>query len=157
LFGRIFWQLFSVTVEQCGMPAVDVQHYLRRAADFSSGMKLLSSDPAYWNSAALLAIHSAISYSDALRIGLGENRLSADDHSKAADLLDERLPLWLEDRKGLKHFRKLLSKKSRVEYSRRRLGLTDANDLVTDAIRFEIWVNRIGKQLNLEGWTRDDQ
>lgn len=139
------------------MHAAQVQHYIRRATDFSNGMKFLSNEQEYGNSAALLAIHSAISYSDALRTGLGERRLTGDDHSKAADSLEKRLPSWLEDRKGLNPLRRLLAKKSRVEYSERRLNLTDSNDLVTDAIRFETWANRIGRQLNLEGWAHNDQ
>ncbi len=139
------------------MQAVRVQHYIQRATDFSSGMKLLSNEPEYWNSAALLAIHSAISYSDALRTGLGDENLSNSDHSRAADLLQQKLPSWVEDLKGIRHFRKLLSKKSDLEYDKWRPSATDSNDLVTAAIRFEIWANHIGKQLNLEGWTHDDQ
>ncbi len=139
------------------MLSVRVREYIQRATDFSSGMKLLSNEPGYWNSAGLLAIHSAISYSDALRTGLGDTTLSHRDHSQAADLLEEKLPSWFDKSKGIKQFRKLLSKKSDLEYGRWILSTTDSNDLVTAAIRVEMWANQAGKKLNLEGWTHDDQ
>jgi len=53
------------------MSAIQVEHYLKRAADFSYVVLLLRGDASHRYSSALLAIHSAISYSDALRIGLG--------------------------------------------------------------------------------------
>jgi hypothetical protein len=54
------------------MQAVRVEHYIRRANDFLDGMRLTNLDESLLSSSALLAIHSAVSYSDALRIGLGE-------------------------------------------------------------------------------------
>ena len=140
------------------MPAEQVRHYLDRASEFSRGMKKLSndSDAPNFNSAALLAIHCAISYADALRTGLGDDRLSGDDHSKAADLLQRQLPSWIKDRNGLERLRKLLSNKNRVAYAERVLNPNDCKELVTAALKFETWANGIGRQLNLEGWQNDD-
>lgn len=140
------------------MQAVQVQHYIERATDFSRGMKLMSDDEDHINSSALLAIHSAISYSDALRAGLGDAGLSSDDHRNAADTLHGLLNSnRYKEQQGLRHFKLLLSKKSRVAYSDRSLSLTERKDLITAAERFEVWVNQVGKRLNLEGWTHDDQ
>ena len=59
------------------MGAVQVQHYLGRARDFLKGMELLKDDLAeFKHSSALLGIHGAISYCDALRVGLGSENLS---------------------------------------------------------------------------------
>jgi hypothetical protein len=121
-------------------------------------MKLMSDDEDHINSSALLAIHSAISYSDALRAGLGDERLSSDDHRNAVDTLQGLLNTnRYKEQQGLRHFKLLLSKKSRVAYSDHPLSLTERKDLVTAAERFEVWVNQVGKHLNLEGWTHDDQ
>jgi hypothetical protein len=140
------------------MQAVQVQHYIERATDFSRGMKLMSDDEDHVNSSALLAIHSAISYSDALRAGLGDQRLSSDDHKKAVDVLQSLLNSnRIKEQNGLRHFKLLLSKKTRVAYSDHPLSLTERKDLITAAERFEAWTNQVGKQLNLEGWTHDDQ
>jgi hypothetical protein len=140
------------------MQAVQVQHYIERATDFSRGMRLMSDDEDHVNSSALLAIHSAISYSDALRAGLGDQRLSSDDHRNAVDTLQGLLNTnRYKEQQGLRHFKLLLSKKSRVAYSDHPLSLTERKDLVTAAERFEVWVNQVGKHLNLEGWTHDDQ
>ncbi len=107
-------------------------------------------------SSALLAIHCAVSYSDALRSSLGDSRLSSDDHSKAADALEKLLPPKLSDRLGLTHLRKLLARKSRVAYSDQRLSHTEMEDLILAAERFEIWTLKLARQLDLEGWNRDN-
>jgi hypothetical protein len=60
------------------MAAMQVQHFLGRARDFLKGMDLLQDDLAEFRfSPALLGIHGAISYCDALRIGLGSVRVSS--------------------------------------------------------------------------------
>ena len=140
------------------MQTVQLQHYIRRSTDFLEGMKLTRTDEPYWNSSALLAIHSAVSYSDALRIGLGDQRLSADDHNQAADALQKLLPSnRLSNQTGLGHFRYLLSKKHLVTYGDRRLERTDYEALFTKAERFAQWVDSVGIQLRIEGWQHDDQ
>ncbi|WP_213803828.1 hypothetical protein [Granulicella sp. dw_53] len=140
------------------MSAVKVQHHIRRAMDFLEGMKLSArTDEPCWNSSALLAIHSALSYSDALRVGLGDERLSADNHQKAADALQKLLPSnKLDDQTGLGHFRYMLSKKHLVAYGDRRLEHTDYETLFTKAERFAKWADKIGVLLNIEGWQDGD-
>jgi hypothetical protein len=135
------------------MPAMHVQHYLQRATDFLEGMQLTRTDESYWNSSALLAIHAAVSYSDALRIGLGDQRLSADDHRQAADELQKALPSRnAGNQTGIKHLRYLLSKKHLVAYGDHRLEQADYETLFTRAERFALWADRMGNQLNIEGW-----
>jgi hypothetical protein len=73
------------------MPAEQVEHYIRWASDFVRGMKMTQGDDLYRNSSALLAIHSAISYADALRVGLGDSQLSNEDHKVATDRLKRLL------------------------------------------------------------------
>jgi hypothetical protein len=138
------------------MQSVQVQHHIRRATDFLDGMHLTRNDKDFLNSSALLAIHSAVSYSDALRVGLGALTVSADDHRKAVDELERLLPVSrLIDRTGFAHLRGLISKKSLVAYGSQRLNDQDFLGLVTKAERFAKWANSVGKQLKIEGW-RDD-
>ena len=139
------------------MQAVQVQHYIHRAADFLDGMQLTRTDKSYWNSSALLAIHSAVSYCDALRLGLGDQRLSADDHQKAVETLQKLLASKnLQDQTGFKHLRFLFSRKNLVAYGDQRLEHSDYEMLFTKAERFALWADKIGSQLNIEGWKHGD-
>ncbi|HEY5328914.1 MAG TPA: hypothetical protein VIJ79_03440 [Acidobacteriaceae bacterium] len=140
------------------MHADRVEHYVRRAADFLEGMELTRSDDFYLNSSALLAIHSAVSFSDALRVGLGGGNLPDTDHNRAADSLQKLLPsIGTVNQSGLAHFRYLLSKKHVVTYGDRRLERTDYEALFIRAERFARWADTIGRQLRIEGWKNDDQ
>jgi hypothetical protein len=139
------------------MPAEQVEHYILRASDFVRGMKMTQGDEFYRNSSALLAIHSAVSYADALRVGLGDSQLSNDDHRVTAD----RLKRLLADRKypdtsGLTHLQYLISKKSRIAYGDQGTDLKECQMLATKAERFARWVNQVGTNLKVGGWKHDD-
>ena len=135
------------------MGVVEVKRYLDRAEDFLSGMKLLRLDPIYRNSSALLAIHSAISYTDALRTGLGDENVASEDHQTASN----SLRLLLKDKafggdKGLRHLESLLSRKSLVAYSSRRMDANDLEEIFLQAERYATWANSMGRTLRVEGW-----
>jgi len=136
---------------------IEVRHYLGRARDFLEGMKLLKDDLEVFRfSAALLAIHGAISYSDALRVGLGNDAVFADDHMSAASILRS---LLLERRlgnlRGVQRLESLLAKKSRVAYSQSRLDLNEIALIVQNAERFAVWAETVGKELEIGGWRND--
>jgi len=113
-----------------------VQLYLNRAEDMFDAMILLYGDQAFRNSSALLAIHSAISYSDALRAGLGDEKLAADGHDKAADTLQALVARYPQHGSGVSHLRFLLSRKNVVAYSAKRMEHSDYEALFTRAGRF---------------------
>lgn len=140
------------------MQAALVQHYLSRAIDMFDAMVLLQDDAAFKNSSALLAIHSAISYSDALRAGLGDDKLAADSHDRAADAL-QALMNEQDSRSdaGVKHLRFLLSRKSVVAYSAKRMEHSDYEALITRAERFAKWADSTARELNIVGWKHDDR
>lgn len=140
--------------ENAFMIAQNVQHYRSRARDFLSGMDLLQNDlDAYRYSSALLGIHGAMSYGDALRVGMGGKKLSSDDHSRAASelksLLDSR---GVEQQQGVKHLRLLLSRKSRISYSSETVRKNEVEDIVKRVMRFADWAEETGKVLKIEGW-----
>jgi hypothetical protein len=136
------------------MATIEVQHYRDRARDFVNGMKLLQDDiSAYGYSSALLGIHGAISYCDAMRIGLGSKGLAAEDHSGAAAelklLLDSRS---FEHQQGIKHLRLLLSRKSRISYAAETVRKNEVEDILKRAVRFADWAEETSKALRIEGW-----
>jgi len=136
------------------MIAVEVQQYRNRVKDFLDGMNYLQDDlDAFAYSSALLGIHGAISYADALRIGLGSKKLSSDDHSRAASKLKSLLDSHrFEQQQGVKHFKLLLSRKSRISYAAEPVRKNEAEDIVKRAKRFADWAEETGKALKIEGW-----
>lgn len=137
------------------MNAVRVHHFIERATDHLESMRITRRD-SYFNSAALLAIHCALCYSDALRTGLGGEKLSSDNHQRAVAELDKLIPSRrIPDRTGIAHLSQLIAKKSLVAYGDKRLAPQDFLDLVTKAERFARWANGVGKELKIQGW-RDD-
>jgi hypothetical protein len=136
------------------MSSVDVQHYLGRARDFLEGMEILKNDPPeYRYSSALLGIHSAMSYGDALRVGLGSRKVSSQDHRGAAkdlrSLLDAK---GFEKPQGVDRLRYLLAKKSRTAYGSETPGNTEIQEIVLQAERFAAWAEESGRKLKIEGW-----
>jgi hypothetical protein len=138
------------------MVAIEVQHYLKRARDFLNGVDLLREDMGqYKYSSALLGIHAAISYCDALRIGLGSERLSSDDHRAAADDLRQHLSTRSFDaRSGTDRLRKILGYKSKIAYGPFESSL-DFGTIVKDALRFATWAESAGRSLTIEGWRNE--
>lgn len=106
-------------------------------------MKLLRDGIAnYKSGVALLAVHSAIAFNDAVLITLtgsphkGENHLAAIKKTRAACGKNK-----IADIRGVKHLESLLSKKT--EYSYR--GIVDedtAKGAANHAERFASWANR---------------
>ena len=83
----------------------------------------MDGDELFFNSSALLAIHAAISYADALRAGLGDQRLSSEEHSQAAEKLMSLLSaVGISQNKGVRHLQHLIANKSRVAYEARSMG-----------------------------------
>lgn len=144
------------------MAAVQVQHRLDRARDFLKGMEGLVREDIYLlndeiakfkHSPALLGIHSAISYSDALRAGMGRTILSSDDHDRAASDLESLLKSRnYENRKGVGHFRALLGRKGWIAYQTITVRENEIENIVKHTERFAKWAEETGKNLEIEGW-----
>ena len=135
------------------MVAVEVQHFLGRARDFLKGMDLLKDDlTEFRSSSALLGIHCAISYSDALRTGMGCSDLSSDDHRNAAsDLISRLASRKFEKIQGANRLERLLSKRNRIAYGSEVAREVEVEDIVKQAERFAFWAEETGRKL-IEGW-----
>jgi hypothetical protein len=136
------------------MSAIEVQHFLSRARDFFEGAKFLQDDLAlYRYSSALLGIHGALSYADALRVGMGSTNLSSDNHQSAVgDLKSLLASRKFEKTQGVVRLGKLLSMKSRIAYTPEATTEKDIKDILVHAERFAAWAEDAGKKLQIEGW-----
>ena len=127
----------SVTREQA-------QSYLKKAAEFPLNSKKAMKD-SQWNSAGLLAIHSAISASDALLGYQAGFRSTSPDHKVAVDLLS-RIGTGSKDWSNqVNRFNRILGKKNLVEYEARPITEKEALNLVEWSDRFVRWVTGIVK------------
>lgn len=106
-------------------------------------MGLASEDDSYGNAIALLAIHAAVSYNDALTISYGEAKSTEGQHVKAADLLVEALRGF--DTKVVaaraNQLRAILGSKDRVSYTGTFYRLEDAAQLLRQTSDFAAWAD----------------
>ncbi|MGD0292414.1 MAG: hypothetical protein ABSB30_01025 [Terracidiphilus sp.] len=118
--------------------------YYRRATQLAAAMKLCQDGlSAYASAAALLAVHSAISYSDALLIGLGGARPRSENHREAITALKRVCTGARIDRQGIAHLQRLLSVKTDISYGEKPVDDEKVTALCIAAERFEVWAERI--------------
>jgi hypothetical protein len=115
--------------------------YIEKADHFLRGMQLLADGLSqYRTGIGLLAIHSAISLSDAIAVGLTGKRGKYQDHAQAASELESFCSSSkVSDKKGIAHFKWLLAKKNEVAYRSDRLDDFSARMAVDKAQRFNAW------------------
>lgn len=120
---------------------VATQQYVEKADHFLQGMKRLAYDvEAYRSGVGLLAIHSAISLSDAIKVGLTGKRGKYQDHSQAAAELGKLCANnRVSNTKGVNHLAWLLSKKNLAAYERDRFDNESVRLAVEKAERFNAW------------------
>jgi hypothetical protein len=97
----------------------------------------------YASAAALLAVHSAISYSDALLIVLGGKRPRAENHRKAITALKRACTGANIEPRGITHLQKLLSVKTDISYGDKPVDEVRINALCESAKRFETWAEQV--------------
>jgi len=118
--------------------------YHRRATQFANAMKLCQDDlPSYASAAVLLAVHSAISYSDALLIGLGNARPRGENHQEAVTALKRACTVARIDHLGITQLQKLLSAKTDISYGEKQVDSERITALCIAAERFQVWAERI--------------
>jgi hypothetical protein len=110
-------------------------------------MKLCRDDlPAYASAAVLLAVHSAISYSDAVLIGLGGTRPRGENHREAVTALKHACTKAKVDQHGIRHFQNLVSAKTDISYGEKHVDDERVEALCITAERFRVWAERILQQ-----------
>jgi hypothetical protein len=126
------------------MDAASFSTYRQRAIQLAGAMKLCRDDmPAYASAAALLAVHSAISYSDAVLIWLGSFRPRGEDHRDAIRALKRACTGARIDQRGITHFQRLLGAKTEISYGNKRVEDERTLALCIAAERFQAWAEQI--------------
>jgi hypothetical protein len=118
--------------------------YHRRARQLAGAMKLCQDDlAAYASAAVLLAAHSAISYNDALLVGLGGARPRGENHREAITALKRICTGAKIEQQGIAHLQKLLSAKTDISYGDKPVDENRITALCTAAFRFEKWAEQV--------------
>lgn len=133
------------------MIAAYCNSYHCRATQFSEARNLCKDDLKTFASAvALLAVHSAISYSDAVILGLGGKRPKSENHRDAiTELKRVCTHKKIDYRQGIRQFEKLLGSKSDISYGSDVITNEKVIALCTAAERFEAWSEKTIKTLNV--------
>jgi hypothetical protein len=113
--------------------------FFERANHLSAARRLVADDTDYTSALALLAVHSAISWNDAVSCKLVGSVVKGEDHMTAATVLEKRCASRKLNRDGFKHLKKLIQEKSRVAYGDHRTTPEAALALAISAERFEKW------------------
>lgn len=96
-----------------------------------------------WNSAGLGAVHSAISFADAVLASVAGLRSRENDHGAVVALLDERVAAF--DGGSRRQLVGLIRSKNSVEYEHRLVTDSEAAQLVDSARRFARWARPLVK------------
>lgn len=112
--------------------------YLKKATEFYDTM-LQAKEMDRWNAVGLNAVHCAISSSDAILVFYAGIRSISDDHFSVIDLLSSsvRLP---EVKSKCETLRRILAKKSIIEYEHRDFTQIEALEILKLTERFYTWV-----------------
>ncbi|HUW23421.1 MAG TPA: HEPN domain-containing protein [bacterium] len=112
--------------------------YLKKASEFYDIM-LQAKNRKKWNAVGLNAVHCAISSSDAMLVFYGGIRSTSDDHLAVIDLLSTSIKLP-DGKPKCETLRKILVKKSIIEYENRDFTQKEALEILKLTERFYDWV-----------------
>jgi hypothetical protein len=122
------------------MDKISVGVYLDRALQLAKGMRLCRyNKPTYPSAAALLAVHSAIAYNDAVQIQLTGERSKSQDHNQAVAATKRACSTAKVEPRGIEHLKKLLSMKTDISYGDKEVNNQLSESLCVAADRFEAW------------------
>ena len=94
-----------------------------------------------WSLCGIAAVHAAISSSDGLLIQESGVRSTSSDHMDLAELLGHELEHLSGVDGAMKHLRRVISLKNRVEYEARIFTPDDAAGMMVHLERFMTWVS----------------
>ncbi len=97
------------------MGDINLSIHRGRAEQLANAMELCHDDmPHYSAAVGLLAVHSAISYNDAIQIKLTGKRAKSQDHQRAATATEAACRRARMDTPGVRHLKNLLRVKTHV-------------------------------------------
>jgi hypothetical protein len=129
------------------MDEIRIRIHHDRALQLADAMKLCHDDMAAYSSAvALLAVHSAISYNDAVLIRLTGQRSRSQDHRQAIVAIRKACRTRRNIQSdAIKHLDKLLDAKNDVTYGDKNVDSQKIEFLYIAAERFQAWAERVLK------------
>jgi hypothetical protein len=95
-------------------------------------------EPKYGNGLAIIAIHAAIAYTDALTVAYRELKSTDGDHTRAADVLVQALGAHAEAQQ-VQRLRGILDAKSHASYSGNFYTLEDGRGILQDLEQLAAW------------------
>jgi hypothetical protein len=123
---------------------VDV--FIERGDQLSESRNLMKGAREYTSALALVSIHGAIAFNDALLVKLtGKHRMDS-DHMGAVRRTKKQCSVKRISPKGVKHLEDLIRAKTRVSYSDERTTTEIADRLAVSSERFEAWVRPLMNQ-----------
>ena len=100
------------------------------------------------NGLAVLCVHAAIAYGDALAVRAGEVKSTSGEHLDAVDLLESVVRIATDaDRAAVKALRYVLQRKDEVSYTTTLVRAEDAARLLERLQQFGDWAERRYEQL----------
>jgi glycine/serine hydroxymethyltransferase len=112
-------------------------NYHKKAEEFYKAM-LQAEKSEYWNAVGLNAVHCAISISDALLVKFRGIRSISKNHMIVVDIIKQSLNLKDINSK-ISTLRRILSKKSLIEYDSTVFTKSDAQDIMKQTDRLYLW------------------
>jgi len=120
--------------------------YHNRALQLANAMQLCHDDiGSYAAAVGLLAIHSAISFGDAVLMKLTGTRSRNRDHRKALDAINAACKKSNIRPDGVKHLDRLVSAKTDVSYGDKEADERTVQVLYIAAGRFQAWAEHVLK------------
>jgi hypothetical protein len=99
-------------------------------------------EPKYGNGLAIVAIHAAIAYTDALTVAYGAFKSTDGDHTRAADALRRALG-YRADAGQVRRLSGILDAKSHASYSGNYYTLADGQGILADLELFAGWAEEM--------------
>lgn len=99
-------------------------------------------EPKYGNGLAIIAIHAAIAYTDALSVAYREIRSTDGDHRRAVDVLQHALGRRAQPEQ-IRRLRSILDAKTHASYSGSWYSLEDARRILNDLEAFVKWAEEL--------------
>lgn len=135
------------------MDEIRVSVYHGRAARLANAMELCHEDmAAYASAVGLLAVHCAISFSDAVLISLTGKRSRTQDHGQAIAAITRACRKAKVSTDGIKHLAKLVGAKTDVAYGDRAVEDERVEVFFESARRFQAWAERLLKKQGRDVW-----
>ena len=130
---------------------INLVHHRNRAESYMTGIKLLGDDiEHYGHCVTLMAIHSAISFTDAVLIGCTGQRSNEADHNAVLKPMLKLCGTRRIEPDGVNHLRWLLSRKTDFVYGDAVVTVKDMRLAKVKAERYQIWVYQCFPELKDE-------